>query len=318
MRTLLLVDGNNIAHRAKYKFSLDNHGTDVSVTFGFIHILISYLRKFNPTSVVVAWDGGIPIYRRQRMPSYKANRTRHDEDRLAWESFYRQLEELRTVALPGMGIVNTWRKYIEADDILFHAAELAEPYYDRVVVVSNDKDLLQTVRFDKVLIFGNKDLVDKAWVESYTGVPIHDYLTWRAMQGDVSDNISGVVGIGPATATKLLVQYGHIQNVLDAAQKGKLGKVGDNLLSFGLQGIIDNVYIMSLGFDRCGARKTLADCIGDWSEANISDIKRYFLHNAFVSLMEPSIYSLFLRLQQPIINMQCRMPIVSGYRTAVT
>ena len=317
MKTLLVVDGNNIAHRCRYKFQLDNNGTDVSVTFGFLRVLLSYIRKHNPTSVIVAWDGGLPPYRRERVPAYKANRNHGVDDPLAWEDFLRQMHEIRDVSLPLMGVASVWRKYIEADDLAFHAAAMAQDY-DKVIIASNDKDLLQCCRFPNTVILDPaKDaLKDATWVEDEYNIKFDQYVYWRALQGDSSDNIAGVNGIGPATATKLFKEYQSISSVYNAANDGKLGAIGTKIVSFGWQNIVNNVYVMVLGFDRSGARKVLSDGMWAWEPADISKFKRYLMQNAFMSLLEPVTYTAAKKLQRPDLSEDLRIPVIYGYRNA--
>lgn len=317
MKTLLLIDGNNIAHRVKYKFSLDNNGVDVSVTYGFLKLLISYMRTYSPTAVVVAWDGGVPPYRRELVPTYKANRTHGNDDPIAWQDFLRQMEEVRDVSLPLMGVTSIWKRWVEADDFLYHAAYMAEDYYDSIVVVSNDKDMYQCVRINNCVIHDpNKNVLKTAEdIEEEYDVTMDNWVHWRAIQGDSSDNIAGVPGIGPKTASKLFNEHKYISSILNAAKEAKLGKQGQNILSFGLESITKNVRIMALGFDRAGARKPLIDETYLWRRADLKGFRHYLMENVFISFDEPSVYSVIKSLQAPEFNENMPTPRIIGRRT---
>lgn len=317
MKTLLIVDGNNIAHRVRHKFNLSNGDVDVSVTFGFLKLLMSYMRKYTPEAVIVAWDGGIPPFRRKLVPSYKANRTHGADDPLAWEDFIRQMEEVRDVSLPLMGVMSVWFRYVEADDLMYQAAFLAKDEYDTVVLVSNDKDLYQTARIENVFIHDpNKNVLKThRMIEDEFDVTIENWVHWRALQGDSSDNIPGVKGIGPKTASKLFRDYKYISGIINAATEAKLGKIGQKILEFGLAGVAENVRVMGLAFDRTGSRKILIDESYGWQRPNLKAFRQYLARNLFDSLDDPSLYALIKGLQAPVFQEDgVRTPIIIGRR----
>lgn len=318
--TLLVVDGNNICHRARHKYDLDNRGTDVSITYGFMHMLFSYMRKFKPNSVVVCWDGGVPQYRRDKLPIYKANRVHiKDGDELEWENFLHQMHEIRDISLPLMGVLSVWRHEIEADDLMYQMVRLSAHAYDKIVVCSGDKDLWQCCKLgDHVIVYTSSNVeITRTDVENHSGCPITEYVTWRALQGDSSDNIPGVKGIGPVRATALLQEYRHLSGVYNAAMDGKLGAIGSNIISFGFNALVNNVYIMTLAFDRTGSRKVLLDGTYTWNSYDGVGFKHYLMRNAFISFMDPAIYSQLSKLECPIIDDSYRIPIISPRRYAI-
>ena len=324
MKTLLIVDGNNIAHRVRYKFSLSNAGVDVSVTYGFLQVLMSYMRKFTPSAVIVAWDGGLPPFRREKVPSYKANRKHGADDPQEWEDFLRQMNEVRTVSLPLMGVLSFSVRGVEADDLIYHAAVMA-PGYDRVIVVSADDDLLQCTRLPNTVIFNpnKKRLLDEDYITKEFGIEPDNFVHWRALQGDSSDNIKGVPGIGPKTATALFKEFGSLMGIINAADGANpTGRITEKkaaaIMAFGIERFAKNTYVMALAFDRTGSRNLLWDALLDWMPADAKQLKRYLMRNAFVSLMEPATYQFAKSLQEPeLVRDGLRTPIVRYHRKGV-
>ena len=319
--TILIIDGNNMAHRARHKFNLSNRGKDVSVTYGFLRMLKSLLAKFEPQSIIVCWDDGIPEFRRILVPEYKAGR--HDnDDLLLYEDFLRQMREL-TAILPVMGIASVIRPGVEADDLMAHAARMA--LSQRPIIVTSDKDLLQCVN-DYISVYSpmqdiiyTPDLV----LETF-GVKPHNITEWRALQGDSSDNIPGVVGIGEKTATKLFQQFGSLSYIINAA----LG-IGDNtellserhkqaILDFGFERLYNNVKVSSLYTDRIGARHALWLAAKFWQPMDKMRVKKYLMRNAFTSLMDGDFYGYLMELDSPLFfTTGVKMPVVAFRRIAV-
>lgn len=315
--TLLIVDGNNIAYRCKHVFQLSYKGEDVSVTYGFLSILNSILSKFSPSACIVAWDYGIPRYRRLRMPEYKANRVK-DNDDFNWQEFIRQMNELHNEILPMCGVHSVKFNHTEADDIMYHAAFMAHDLYDAVAIISSDDDLLQALNIgDSVFIYNHskKAVVKPEYITKEYGINPKDIVHWRAIQGDSSDNIAGARGIGPKTATKLFQQYGSLAGIINAMNDPTVqGKEKSALIALGLEGIKRNVFVMALGFDRSGVRNRLDLSLDHYTPANVKDLKQYLLMHAFTSLMDGALYNNFRRLSQPTLANDMKMPVTwPGY-----
>ena len=307
---LLVIDGNNAAYRAKYTFNLSNKGEDVSVTYGFLRMLSSLLEKFKPTSVVVAWDRGIPEFRRKMVPEYKANR-HLDTDPDERADFIRQMDELSDYVLPMAGVVSISNKGSEADDIIYHMSRLSSI---PVIVVSSDKDLFQCINDNVRVYHPASDMIHtKETIEEKYGISINDYIHWRAIQGDSSDNIPGVQDVGEKTATKLFDSFGTLCAIENAVwgrnPNGNItGKLKDSFMAFGSDRISKNVYIMALYADRTGVRKTIYDSIMSYKEVNKERLTKYLMHKAFASLTTfPGELS---KPSQPKLIPESRFPIV--------
>lgn len=309
MSTLLLIDGNNLAHRARHGFSLASpDGLDVSVTFGVLNSLRSYLKMFDPDSCLIAWDGSTPMYRRDLVPEYKSNRasrTVRTIDSLdSYLDFLRQLDELDEV-LESTGTVNVMREGIEADDTLYRAAFLCHEKYDKIIIVTNDADLYQAVEIENTFVFnpGKNVLVDTEYVEGIIGVPIDQFVQWKAIQGDKSDNIPGVPGVGPVRATKLLKEYGSLTGIYHAVGGKITGKMGDNLREFGLQNISKNWSVMSLKVDQVGARSAIITEVADFELVNVKKFKNFLLSKSFISIMDGDFFKALRKLEAPILGL---------------
>jgi DNA polymerase-1 len=315
---LVLIDGNNLAHRCRHVFSLSNKGIDVSVTYGFLRVMGSILHHLKGTSVIVAWDGGVPEFRRQTVPEYKANRHHDDED--GYHDFLRQIHELSDYVLPMAGVLSVRNHGSEADDLLYHAAKIS---LEENVVVTSDKDLFQAIG-DMTSVYNpsREKLYTKDNFEREIGVSLANYVDWRAIQGDPSDNIPGVYGVGEKIATRLFQDWGNLTSIVNAAAgrhpKGKLsGKVADSILSFGFEQIIKNVYITALYADRTGAKLALLSALEDWTPADKTRLKKYLMRNAFSSLLDPSFLGTISKLKKPTLRNDIRVPVVCQRRTPV-
>ena len=312
---ILVIDGNNLAHRCKHVFSLSNAGEDVSVLYGFLYVLISYLRKFSPTSVVVAWDGGIPKFRTDLLPSYKANRMISDQ--MDYQIFRNQMNKLQNI-LPNFGVLSIQNYGSEADDIMSQVSRIVVA--EECIIVSNDRDMVQCINENtSVFLPSSKDggnLVTHDKLSVFIPVKKSSYLDWRALQGDSSDNIIGVRMIGEKTATKLFLQYGSLSAIVTAATSGDVpGRVGGNIVEFGSDNLLRNVKVMNLWQDRTGARQAISDAADLWMPFSKTIVKIFLMKYAFISFMEPSVYRLFKELEN-ISLIDTRFPICKERRQA--
>jgi 5'-3' exonuclease len=290
---------------------------DVSVTYGFLKVLGSNITKFQPSSVIVAFDNGVPDYRRKAIPEYKANRDHGDP--VDYEDFTRQLNELLDI-LPHMGVIVVRKRCAEADDLMYHASRMVK---DHAVIVTGDKDLLQAVEMGVDVYSPSKEFlytVDN--FEEEIGIDRYDYIHWRALQGDSSDNIAGIPGLGEKTATRLFQEYKSLTGITNAAMGrnpiGKLtGRIGDAIIAFGFDRICKNVYVMALYADRTGSRAAVLDAIEDFQKADEKIMKKYIMKNAFVSLLDGNFIGGMLKLKKPLITLPERIPVVCCDRKPV-
>ncbi len=214
---LLAVDGNSILNRAYYGIRplTTKDGQFTHAIYGFLTMLEKIKADTTPDSVAIAFDLRAPTFRHKAYTLYKANRKGMPEE------LAQQVEPLKELlTLLGYKLVSL--EGYEADDILGTFAASCERAGNECVIATGDRDSLQLVS-DKVTVrlAATKQgsptavLYDTAKVlEDYCVEP-RNLIDIKALQGDSSDNIPGVAGIGPKGATDLIVKFGSLQGVYD-------------------------------------------------------------------------------------------------------
>jgi DNA polymerase-1 len=222
MMRLLLVDGHYYLYRSYFAIrNLKNsRGEPTNAIYGFVKALRKMLLDLKPDLAAVIWDAGLPERRTTLQPAYKQHREEmpHDLDL--------QQEPLRQV-IPHLGVKNLLLPNTEADDLIASYVVAARKQKIECVIATNDKDILQLVD-DHVFIYSvaKADLEGKN--ENYTLLGIPEVrIKWEvephqigdilALTGDVSDNITGISGVGKKTAAKWIQRYGSIEALLSAS-----------------------------------------------------------------------------------------------------
>ena len=197
----LIIDGNNLLYRIFWtnNFKLDEDNSPGQI-FLFLRSLKSYVDKFRPENIYCTWDKKLEWpstnFRNETITvEYKANR---DDDKFKdVHEFAEKIQEV--IAL--LGVQNMYPLRMEADDLM---AWLSTILNGTKVIVTTDKDLLQTISQDtKVYSPIKKKEITLQNFEEYTGVPKEQYLNYRAITGDKSDNIPGIPRYGLARFKKL-------------------------------------------------------------------------------------------------------------------
>lgn len=225
----LIIDGNNLLHRAyhKYKNMVSSDGVPSSMVFGFPYILNSLINLHKPNKVIVAFDGGKDKARLKVLPDYKKRDIKGDFN---YDNFIDQKKEVQRI-LECLGIPFSSKKGLEADDIIWLYARR----YSRkgqVVIVSTDKDFIQLI--DKNISiwnpWKNERITHLNYNKYYPFSPEQcvDYLT---LDGDTSDNIPGYPGVGEKTAITFLETYGSIKNYLEDLSLPEHKKIKRNVLA---------------------------------------------------------------------------------------
>ncbi len=208
---LLLVDGHAYAYRAFFaikKLSSPDH-KPTNAIYGFIKMLDGLIEAVDPERLAVVWDGGLSSERTTLLPGYKANRPSMPDDLSA------QLDEIVNY-LRASGIDSICHEGVEADDYIASMAAQAVKSGCFVVIASWDKDFMQLVS-PSLCIYNPTDKTNP-WlgpeeVLKRTGVQPQQIVDWLSLIGDAVDNIKGVPGVGPKTATGLLTEYGSIDGI---------------------------------------------------------------------------------------------------------
>src|ERR1700761_5350318 len=225
--TLFLLDGMALVYRAHFAFATNpirtSAGRNTSAIYGFTNTLLELISKQQPTHLAVVFDTAAPTARHTEFPEYKAQREEMPEELSDAIPDVKRL--IRAFNLPVLELDG-----YEADDIIGTLAREACAQDFDTFMVTPDKDFGQLVNEcvkiyrpgrmgDGAEILGVPEVLAK-W-EIKTCDQVRDIL---GFMGDTSDNIPGIPGVGPKTATKLIAQYETLENALDhfAEQKGKL------------------------------------------------------------------------------------------------
>lgn len=239
-KKLFLLDGHALVYRAHFAFIsrplINSKGVNTSAVAGFLRTLWDLMVNEKPTHIAVAFDPKGGTFRHEFFPEYKANRDATPEDIIFAMPYIHKIVE--AFKIPVIMINN-----YEADDVIGTVAKQAEKEGYQVFMVTPDKDYAQLVSEN---IFMYKPSRSGNGVD-ILGVPeilsdweISDVLQVidvLGLQGDSVDNIPGVPGIGPKTATKLLQEYGSVENLLANTDKLK-GKLKENLETYKDQALL--------------------------------------------------------------------------------
>ena len=228
-RTIAVIDGNSLMHRAFHALPPSMTAPDgrpTNAAFGFCSMLVKMVADLRPDGVVVAWDKGRPAFRSDALAQYKAHRPPTAED---LRSQFPMVKELMDALAVPQFEAEGW----EADDILGTFAARGSALGMRVLLVTGDRDALQLIDNNVVVVSTQKGvsdikLYDAAAVEERFGVRPDQIVDYLGLKGDTSDNIPGVAGVGEKTAAKLIQEFGTLDAVLEHAAEIK-GKLGENL-----------------------------------------------------------------------------------------
>ena len=220
---VLIVDGLNLYLRAfAVNGTLNDNGVPVGGLVGFLRSLSYAIREVNPTRVIVVYDGqGGSQRRRKILPDYKSNR-KPGKRITRWDAFKNDKEEKNAMKIQFSRLLDYLDflpinvisiDKIEADDTIAYIAH--KLLHKDVTIMSSDQDFLQLVD-NRITVWSptkKKFYTPRMVVDDY-GVPAHNFLMYKALMGDKSDNIPGVKGLGPKKLPKILPDL-FSQNTLD-------------------------------------------------------------------------------------------------------
>ncbi len=207
---LYLVDGYNFLFRAYHALPplSTKAGVPSGADYGFTNMLIKLEVDYRPSHLAVVFDAGAKSFRNDLYAEYKANRPDAPEDLKPQFGMVRRVVE-------SFGIRSLEAANCEADDLIAALVKRGREAGLRTVVVSSDKDLMQLVGDGCVLIDTMKNVTyGEKEVEEKFGVPPKQLGDLLALMGDSVDNVPGVPGVGPKTASVLVREFGSIENLL--------------------------------------------------------------------------------------------------------
>ena len=239
-KKLFLLDAMALIYRAYFALNknprINSRGLNTSAILGFANTLLEVLRNEQPTHIGVAFDTKAPTIREESYAEYKANRERMPEDiSLSIPYIVKLIEAFNIPVLKADGY--------EADDVIGTLAKRAEQEDFEVFMMTPDKDFGQLVS-DNIYMYKPARMGKKAEVlgpdeicEKYKIREPEQFIDILGLWGDASDNIPGVPGVGEKTASKLIGEFGSIENLLLNTDKLK-GKLKENVENFSDQAIM--------------------------------------------------------------------------------
>ena len=210
---VLIVDGLNLYLRVfAVNGALNDNGVPVGGLTGFLRSLAYAIREVNPTRVIIVYDGAGGSQRRRKIhPEYKSNR-KPGKRITRWDAFKNATEEKESMKIQFSRLIEYLDflpinvisiDKIEADDTI---AYIAHTLLDKeVTIMSADQDFLQLVN-DRITVWSptKKKFYTPRMVEADYGIPAHNFLMYKVLMGDKSDNIEGVKGLGPKKLPKIV------------------------------------------------------------------------------------------------------------------
>lgn len=218
-KKLVIIDGYSLLFRAFFgtRYLSTSDGRPTNALFGFVSMLYNILEKVRPDSLLIAFDAPGKTFRSEAYEEYKGTRSETPNELRFQLSTSRQL-------ISALGIPQLELAGFEADDVIGTVTARAEANGYESVIVTGDLDSLQLVD-DHVTVMttrtGVTDVVNydvAAVFERYGFGPelLPDY---KALVGDTSDNIPGVPGVGPKTASKLIADFGTVENIIERKEE---------------------------------------------------------------------------------------------------
>ena len=228
---ILLIDGHSILNRAFYGLPdlTNSEGKHTGAVYGFLNILFRTIEEEKPQYLTVAFDLKAPTFRHKMFEAYKGTRKPMPEE-------LREQVPLIKEVLTAMGVNIVTKEGYEADDILGTLAKKSEAEGMDATILSGDRDLLQLAT-DKIMIRLPKTVRGKTTIEDYHAQQVIEkyqvtppqIIELKALMGDSADNIPGIPGVGEKTATKIIVEYGSIENAHEHLEELKPNRARESM-----------------------------------------------------------------------------------------
>lgn len=223
MKTLFLIDANSLIHRCFHALpplsSADHQPT--GAIYGLASILIKIMREQKPDFIMAFFDRPEPTFRKEMFEEYKIHRPKAPSELVSQIIEAHHLFDgfkIKTFEIPGF----------EADDLIGTAVEKFQNYPDlKIIILTGDLDILQLIKNDKIVVETLKRgvsetiIYDQDAVRERYGIEPGQLLDYKGLVGDPSDNIPGVPGVGPKTATGIIQKYGDLEKFLESGKEEK-------------------------------------------------------------------------------------------------
>jgi 5'-3' exonuclease len=259
MQKVLLLDGYNLIYRARYSFQRGPHST----IFSFFRSLRPLIEKFDPDKVYFVIEG-YPKRRMTLLPEYKGTRVYNDKD-----DFQRQKRYIIKTLKDRFPVEVVRHPDHECDDVLANLITYRHAD-DDCIVVSTDTDFIQLLNQHTNVQLYNP--IRKGFVSR----PNYDYVVWKSLKGDDSDNIAGFHGIGTKRATTLALDETRLEEFLSSDETRKLFDRNYELIRFfDLEAEMENLELSS-------------------SNLNWNDVREQFVEMKFFSMTNHKSWGKFI------------------------
>jgi len=225
---LFLIDGTNYIYRAFYAIrGLSNSkGFPTNAIYGFTNMLMKLCHDWEPDYIAVVFDAKGPTFRHEAYDQYKVNRKAMPDE------LRPQIPHIKDI-VSGFSIKVIEEQGVEADDVIGTLAKRCEQAGMKVVIASGDKDLMQLVSENVLMVDTMKGIsYDVEGVRKRFGVGPDRVIDILGLAGDTSDNVPGVPGVGEKTALKLVKEFGSLEGALGNAGKVKGRGLSEKLREF--------------------------------------------------------------------------------------
>ena len=211
---VLLLDAYNLIHRARSGFMAG----DYPIVFNFFRGVRPIVEKFNPDLVYFVLEG-VPEFRNNLSSgNYKSNRVSPGD------SFHRQKAAIINAVKSYLPFVTIKHSKFECDDVIASLADYHVKRNDKVTIVSSDSDFIQLLNTSNNITLYHP--IKKKNIEK----PDYDYVVWKALRGDPTDNIPGIKGCGDKTALKLVKNESLLKEYLSSPEKRDIFEKNVNLI----------------------------------------------------------------------------------------
>lgn len=233
MNKLLIIDGSNLLFQMFFGMPariVNKKGKAIQGTLGFVGALLKIIRRVEPIHIFAVFDGEHENSRCALNPDYKANRIDYSmvsEDK----NPYSQLADVYT-ALDYLAIKHVETTDCEADDLIAGYA-LSFGQYAEIIITSLDSDFFQLIT-DTVSVLryrGEKTVIcTPEYIRIKFGIMPNQYVDFKSLTGDKSDNIKGAEKVGAKTAASLLNEFGTLENILVNTEYIKKQSVKESII----------------------------------------------------------------------------------------
>lgn len=210
---VLLLDAYNLIHRARSGYK----GGDYPIVYNFFRGLRPLIEKFDPDHVYFVLEG-YPRFRNEINENYKANRKSQDR------KFYEQKSQIISIIKECFPFDTVRHPELECDDTIATLVKIHCEKGDNCTIISSDSDFYQLLN-----LFKNCDIYNPI-KKTNISEPDYDYVTWKALRGDPTDNIKGIPGCGDKTALKLVNNQNLLQEYLNVSDRQTIFENNVNLI----------------------------------------------------------------------------------------